>query len=88
MVRPLVRVDFGDEDAWGEHVDGNVYRCLNECLSSVEAKFPDGHKFAEHNGKKKRLAWGDLFEAEPIPNRRSAVRALFVIGEDMSPRVE
>lgn len=47
MARPLVRVDFGDEDAWGEHVEGNVY-----------------------------------------PNRRGVVRALFVIGEDMSPREE
>ena len=88
MTRPLVRVHFPDETAWGEHLGGNLYRCLNHTFDSVEAKFPEGHEHHARNGQKKNLRWGDIFEGEPLPGRPTVIKPLFVVGQDLSPRPE
>lgn len=82
--RPLVRVWFGDENAWGEHVEGNVYRSLNHTFSNVPLKLPEGHAFAHKNGNPCNLRWGMLFEGDVLEPGR--VKPLFIIGEDKTPR--
>ena len=81
-----MRVDFGDERSWAEHVEGNVYRSLSSTLSNVPLKLPKEHEFAHRNGQPANLRWGHLFEAEKISEH--GVRPLFIIGQDLTPRVE
>lgn len=84
--RQLVRVELDGECSWAEHVDGNLYRSLNGCFTEIVVSYPADHPMAEHNGKMKLLAWGDLFEANVEPNRR--VSPLRIVGEDRTPRKE
>jgi hypothetical protein len=83
MERTKVRVDFGDEVSWGEHIEGNIYRSLNSTFSNVTLKLPEGHEHADKNGLPCNLLWGHLFEAEIIHEGR--VRPLFIVGEDLTP---
>jgi hypothetical protein len=84
MARPYVRVNFSDESAWGEHIEGNLYRCLNQTFSNVLLKLPEGHEHFSKNGRPCNLRWGHLFEGEVI--RSGVVKPLFIVGEDMTPR--
>lgn len=78
--RTKIRVDFGDEVSWAEHVSGDVYRSLNDTLSNVLIDLPHDHPHAAKNGQEARMRWGHLFRAEKLPNGR--VRPLALIGLD------
>lgn len=84
--RETVRVSFGDETSWAEHVRDNIYRSLNYTLSSVELKVPEGHEAAHLNGEPCNMRWGHLFEARVL--RPGIVSPLFIIGMDLTPLVE
>jgi hypothetical protein len=81
-----VRVAFGDETSWAEHIEGDIYRSLNTTLSNVTLKLPEGHEHADKNGQPCNMKWGHLFEAEVV--REGVVRPLFIIGLDTTPREE
>ena len=78
--RPIIRVWFDDESSWGEHIEDNLYRSLNDTFSNVMLKLPEGHEAADKNGQPCRLAWGHIFEGEVI--RKGVVRPLFIFGVD------
>lgn len=91
--RPLVRVAFPDETSWAEHVEGDIYRSLNDCLNGVPlalpadaAGLPEGHPGPERNGMRCRLHWGHLFRGREI--RVGVVEPLAIVGYDAAPRPE
>lgn len=83
--RKLVRVTLDGERSWAEHVEGTVYRSLNNTLTEVPVRYPVGHGLAVHNGERKPLLWGDLFEAAVI-GLCEGVRPIVIVGNDMTPR--
>jgi len=82
--RPLVRVRFDGETSWAEHVEGEIYRSLNQTFSNVTLKLPEGHEAAHLNGQLCNMKWGHLFEAEKISEH--VVKPLFIVGMDDTPR--
>jgi hypothetical protein len=73
-----LRMDFGDENAWCEHIAGNVYRSLNNTLSNVTLKLPAEHEASSQNGGLCNVKLGHLFEGEV--RSATSVRPLFIIG--------
>jgi hypothetical protein len=83
MSRKKVRVDFGDEVSWAEHIEGDIYRSLNHTLSNVLLDLPKDHEFSCNNGNLVNLRWGMIFRATVLSEFR--VRPVAIIGQDLTP---
>ena len=89
-VRKKFRLDFGDENAWCEHVEGDTYRALNHCINGLELKLPVGvkglpvgHPGPDENGRMVRVHWGHLLQCKK--KYEHSVEPLFIIGWDGRP---
>lgn len=84
--RRLVRLRFDGESAWGEHIAGNRYRALNECLSGLPADFPSDSEHARHNGKSLRVRWGAVVTGEE--RQCGAVVPKTIVGLELDGRYD
>lgn len=88
--RKKFRLRWDGENAWCEHVEGNIFRALNHCIGDAELKLPadvqglpEGHPGPDKNGTCIRIHWGHLLECEETSSW--SVRPLFIVGWDGRP---
>jgi hypothetical protein len=85
VARVKIRINFGDERAWGEIVDAErgIFRCLNDTFSNVLLKVKKGHGQYKRNGQPCGMRWGHLFEG--YYDAHGDVIPTFIIGLDLTP---